>query len=150
MATTTKKAITHPTRLAARQADPPRLRLVEAGAPAKRARIAETPVKKVDEVKQRLRIKIKAYDSKIIDTSCRQIVDIALRSGAEVVGPVPLPTEIHRYTVNRSTFVHKDSREQFEMRSHKRLIDILNPTPKIIDALMNLNLPAGVDIEIKM
>ncbi|MEK9174844.1 MAG: 30S ribosomal protein S10 [Patescibacteria group bacterium] len=114
------------------------------------ARLEGTPVKKVEEAKQRLRIKIKAYDSKIIDTSCRQIVDIALRSGAEIVGPVPLPTEIHRYTVNRSTFVHKDSREQFEMRSHKRLIDILNPTPKIIDALMNLNLPAGVDIEIKM
>ncbi|MDP3764827.1 MAG: 30S ribosomal protein S10 [bacterium] len=104
----------------------------------------------VEEVKQRLRIKIKAYDSKIIDSSCRQIVDIALRNGAEIVGPVPLPTEIHKYTVNRSTFVHKDSREQFEMRSHKRLIDILNPSPKIIDALMNLNLPAGVDIEIKM
>lgn len=104
----------------------------------------------IEEVKQRLRIKIKAYDSKIIDASCKQIVDIALRSGAEVVGPVPLPTEIHKYTVNRSTFVHKNSREQFEMRSHKRLIDILNPNPKIIDALMNLNLPAGVDIEIKM
>lgn len=103
-----------------------------------------------EEIKQRLRIKIKAYDSKIIDASSKQIVDIALRNGAEVVGPVPLPTEIHKYTVNRSTFVHKDSREQFEMRSHKRLIDILNPNPKIIDALMNLNLPAGVDIEIKM
>ncbi|MEK7609487.1 MAG: 30S ribosomal protein S10 [Patescibacteria group bacterium] len=103
-----------------------------------------------EEIKQRLRIKIKAYDSKIIDASSKQIVDIALRNGAEVAGPVPLPTEIHKYTVNRSTFVHKDSREQFEMRSHKRLIDILNPNPKIIDALMNLNLPAGVDIEIKM
>lgn len=114
------------------------------------ARITESPAKRVEETKQRLRIKIKAYDNKIIDTSCRQIVDIALRNGAEIVGPVPLPTEIHRYTVNRSTFVHKDSREQFEMRSHKRLIDILNPNPKIIDALMNLNLPAGVDIEIKM
>lgn len=113
-------------------------------------RIAENPAKRVEETKQRLRIKIRAYDNKIIDTSCRQIVDIALRNGAEIVGPVPLPTEIHRYTVNRSTFVHKDSREQFEMRSHKRLIDILNPNPKIIDALMNLNLPAGVDIEIKM
>ncbi len=109
------------------------------------------PVKvPVEEIKQRLRIKIKAYDSKIIDASCKQIVDIALRNGAEIVGPVPLPTEIHRYTVNRSTFVHKNSREQFEMRSHKRLIDILNPNPKIIDALMNLNLPAGVDVEIKM
>ncbi len=103
-----------------------------------------------EEVKQRLRIKIKAYDSKIIDASCKQIIDIALRNGAEIIGPVPLPTEIHKYTVNRSTFVHKNSREQFEMRSHKRLVDILNPNPKIIDALMNLNLPAGVDIEIKM
>jgi small subunit ribosomal protein S10 len=103
-----------------------------------------------EEVKQRLRIKIKAYDHKIIDSSCKQIVDIALRNGAEVMGPVPLPTEIHKYTVNRSTFVHKNSREQFEMRSHKRLLDILNPNPKIIDALMNLDLPAGVDIEIKM
>lgn len=112
-----------------------------------------TSTKKVaskEEVSQRLRIKIKAYDSKIIDSSCRQIVDIALRNGAEVVGPVPLPTEIHKYTVNRSTFVHKNAREQFEMRSHKRLVDILNPNPKIIDALMNLNLPAGVDVEIKM
>ncbi len=104
----------------------------------------------VEEIKQRLRIKIKAYDNKIIDASCKQIVDIALRNGAEIVGPVPLPTEIHKYTVNRSTFVHKNSREQFEMRSHKRLVDILNPNPKIIDALMNLNLPAGVDVEIKM
>lgn len=103
-----------------------------------------------EEVRQRLRIKIKAYDSKIIDASCKQIVDIALRNGAEIVGPVPLPTDIHKYTVNRSTFVHKNSREQFEMRSHKRLVDILNPNPKIIDSLMNLNLPAGVDIEIKM
>ena len=99
---------------------------------------------------QRLRIKIRAYDSKIIDNSSRQIVDTAMRYGAKIVGPVPLPTEIHKYTVNRSTFVHKDSREQYEMRVHKRLIDIINPNSKIIDALMNLNLPAGVDIEIKM
>ena len=114
--------------------------------------MATATTKKVagGEVSQRLRIKIKAYDSKIIDSSCRQIVDIALRNGAEVVGPVPLPTEIHKYTVNRSTFVHKNAREQLEMRSHKRLVDILNPNPKIIDALMNLNLPAGVDVEIKM
>ena len=93
---------------------------------------------------QRLRIKIRAYDSKIIDNSSRQIVDTALRYGAKIVGPVPLPTEIHKYTVNRSTFVHKDSREQYEMRVHKRLIDIINPNSKIIDALMNLNLPAVI------
>jgi len=102
------------------------------------------------EPKQRLRIKLKAYDYKVIDNSARQIVETALRHGAEVSGPVPLPTEIHKYTVNRSSFVHKDSREQFEMRIHKRLIDILTPNSGVIDALMNLTLPAGVDIEIKM
>ncbi len=98
----------------------------------------------------RIRIKIRAYDHKIIDQSTHTIIETAERSGATVVGPVPLPTEKTRYTVNRSSFVHKDSREQFEMRTHKRLIDIIDPTPKTIDALTNLNLPAGVDIEIKM
>ncbi len=98
----------------------------------------------------RIRIKLKAYDSKIIDNSAQQIIETALRNGAEVRGPVPLPTEFHRYTVNRSSFVHKDAREQFEMRIHKRLIDIINPTQKTIDSLTNLNLPAGVDIEVKM
>ncbi len=99
---------------------------------------------------QRLRIKILAYDHKIIDQSAKQIVDVAKRSGVEVVGPIPLPTQIKKYTVNRSSFVHKTSREQFEMRVHKRLIDIMDPTSKIIDSMMSLNLPAGVDIEIKM
>ena len=103
-----------------------------------------------ESVQQRLRIKISAYDHKVIDASCRQIIDTVLRQGCEMVGPVPLPTAIRKYTVNRSSFVHKDAREQFEMRTHKRLIDILNPNPKLIDALTNLNLPAGVDIEIKM
>ncbi|KKW36902.1 MAG: 30S ribosomal protein S10 [Candidatus Giovannonibacteria bacterium GW2011_GWA2_53_7] len=98
----------------------------------------------------KLRIRVRAYDHKILDSSVKQIVETALRYGAELVGPVPLPAEIRKYTVNRSTFVHKNAREQFEMRVHKRLIDILNPTPKIIDALTNLNLPAGVDIEVKM
>ena len=106
--------------------------------------------KSVEAGGQRLRIKIRAYDSKIVDASAKQIVDTALRYGATISGPVPLPTETHKYTVNRSTFIDKDSREQFEMRVHKRLIDIENPNQKIIDALMNLNLPAGVDIEIKM
>lgn len=101
-------------------------------------------------VKPKLRIKLKAYDYKVIDNSSKQIVDTAIRYGAEILGPVPLPTEIKKYTVNRSTFVHKDAREQFEMRIHKRLIDILNPTSAVIDALMKLTLPAGVDIEIKM
>ena len=106
--------------------------------------------KQQEELKTRLRIKVRAYDSKIIDNSVKQIVDTAIRNGAEVVGPVPLPTEVHKYTVNRSSFVHKNAREQYEMRVHKRLIDILNPTPKTINALTNLNLPAGVDIEVKM
>lgn len=112
--------------------------------------MAKKPAAAVEEVKSRLRIKLRAYDSKIIDNSAQQIVEAALRYGVEVLGPVPLPTEIHKYTVNRSSFIHKDSREQFEMRIHKRLVDILNPTPKVIDALMSLTLPAGVDIEIKM
>lgn len=99
---------------------------------------------------QRIRIRIRAYDHKIIDLSARQIIETAQRHGAEIIGPIPLPTEIHKYTINRSTFVHKDSREQYEMRVHKRLVDIMNPNPRIIDALMNLNLPAGVDIEIKL
>ncbi|TET84122.1 MAG: 30S ribosomal protein S10 [Candidatus Nealsonbacteria bacterium] len=103
-----------------------------------------------EEIKPKLRIKLRAYDHKVIDNSAKQIIETALRYGADVSGPVPLPTEIHKYTVNRSSFIHKDSREQFEMRVHKRLIDILNPNPKVIDALMSLTLPAGVDIEIKM
>lgn len=100
--------------------------------------------------KEKLRLRIKAYDHKLIDNSCKQIVDTIKRHDADVVGPVPLPTEIHKYTVNRSTFVHKDSREQFELRVHKRLIDILNPSAQIIQSLSSLNMPAGVDIEIKM
>ncbi len=105
---------------------------------------------KKEDAKIRVRIKVKAYDHKVLDKSSVQIVETALRSGAEVVGPVPLPTQIKKFTVNKSTFVYKDSREQFEMRTHKRLIDILNPTPKTIGDLTDLNLPNGVDIEIKM
>jgi len=104
----------------------------------------------VEGVKSKIRIKVKAYDHKIMDLSIRQIVEAVTRLGAEIIGPVPLPTEIHKYTVNRSSFVHKDSREQFEMRVHKRFVDILNPSSKITDALTNLNLPTGVDIEIKI
>lgn len=107
-------------------------------------------MKKEDETKSRIRIKIRAYDHKIIDQSTRMIIDTAERSGAKVIGPIPLPTEKKKYTVNRSAFVHKDSRDQFEMRTHKRLVDIVDPTPKTIDSLMSLSLPAGVDIEIKM
>jgi len=103
-----------------------------------------------EESRQRIRIKIRAYDHKIIDQSTRTIIETALRNGATVKGPVPLPTEKTKLTVNRSPFVHKNAREQFEMRVHKRLIDIYDPTPKTIDALTNLNLPAGVDVEVKM
>jgi len=110
--------------------------------PTKKKEAAQTP-------KSKLRIRLRAYDYKVIDNSAKQIVETALRYGAEILGPVPLPTEIQKHTVNRSSFVHKDSREQFEMRIHKRLIDILSPNPNVIDALMNLTLPAGVDIEIK-
>ena len=107
--------------------------------------------KKKEEIEQaKIRLRIKSYDHKLIDNSLKQIIDIALRNGAEVVGPIPLPTEFRKYTVNGSTFVHKNSREQFELRVHKRLIDILAPSQKIVEALSSLTLPAGVDIEIKM
>lgn len=103
----------------------------------------------IETSRAQLRIKLRSYDSKVIDASCRQITEISSRAGVEVRGPVPLPTEIHRYTVNRSTFVHKDAREQFEMRVHKRLIEILNPNQRFIDALRDLTLPTGVEIEVK-
>ncbi len=103
-----------------------------------------------EDVGQRIRIRIRAYDNKIIDQATRTIIDTVERNGGKVRGPVPLPTERTRYTVNRSTFVHKDSRDQYEVRVHKRLIDIYEPTPKTIESLTSLNLPAGVDIEIKM
>ncbi len=98
----------------------------------------------------RIRIKIRAFDSKIIDQATRTIIDTAERTGARVVGPVPLPTEKKKWTVNRSTFVHKNAREQFEMRIHKRIVDILDPNAKTIESLTSLNLPSGVDVEIKM
>lgn len=103
-----------------------------------------------DEVKSKVRIKIRAYDNKIIDQSAKTIIETAVRSGATTIGPIPLPTDTSKYTVLKSTFVHKNARDQFEMRVHKRLIDIISPTPKTVDALMSLSLPAGVDIEIKM
>lgn len=104
----------------------------------------------VADVPQKLRIRVRAYENKILDASVRQIMDTALRHNAKVIGPVPLPTETSRYTVNRASFVYKDAREQFEMRVHKRLIEIEEPTPKLIDALTNLSLPSGVSIEVKM
>ncbi|MDE2188670.1 MAG: 30S ribosomal protein S10 [Patescibacteria group bacterium] len=98
----------------------------------------------------KLRIRVRAYEHKILDASLKQIMDTAARYDAEFFGPVPLPTEIKKYTVNRSSFVHKNAREQFEMRVHKRLVDIINPNPKVIDALQNLSLPSGVNIDVKM
>jgi small subunit ribosomal protein S10 len=100
--------------------------------------------------KQKIRIRLKAFDHRILDQSARQIVDTADRTGAQVVGPVPLPTRIEKFTVIRSPFIDKDSREQFEIRTHKRLIDVLEPGSKTVDQLMRLQLPAGVDIEIKL
>jgi small subunit ribosomal protein S10 len=98
----------------------------------------------------KLRIRIRAYESKILDASVKQIIDTALRFGAKISGPIPLPTEIKKYTVNRASFVYKDAREQFEMRVHKRLVDILNPDAKVVEALTNLSLPSGVNIDVKM
>lgn len=102
------------------------------------------------DAKQRIRIRLKAYDHKVIDQSAKQIVDTALRTGATIAGPVPLPTRKSTFTVVKSPHVYKKGREQFEMRVHKRLIDVMDPTPKTIDSLMNLSLPAGCDAEIKM
>ena len=98
----------------------------------------------------KLRIRVRAYENKILDTSVKQIMDTALRFDASVLGPIPLPTEKKKYTVNRSSFVHKNAREQFEMRVHKRLIDITNPSAKVVEALTNLSLPSGVNIDVKM
>lgn len=100
--------------------------------------------------RQKIRIRLKAYDHRVLDQSAKRIVETAERTGARVVGPVPLPTRLERFTVRRSSFIDKDSHEHFEMRTHKRLIDVLDPDAKTIDLLTRLNLPAGVDIEIKL
>ena len=124
---------------------------VKKSAPKKKIVKKEVSAKEAPQVSiPKLRIKLKAYDHKIIDSSVKQIIDIANRYGVEIVGPIPLPTEVLKYTVNRSTFVHKNAREQFEMRVHKRVIDILSPNQEIIEALRDLNLPSGVDISIKI
>ena len=117
--------------------------------------MAETTETKTDELPEappavpRIRIKLKAYDHKLIDQSAKQIVEAVERDGASIAGPVPLPTSKKKYTVNRSTFVHKKSRDQYEIRVHKRLIDIVSATPRTVDTLMSLNLPAGVDVSMK-
>lgn len=121
---------------------------------AKVARVAKKPSVKKDKKKEDsrvvLRIRVRAYESKILDASVKQIVDTAMRYDAVIVGPVPLPTEIKKYTVNRASFIYKNTREQFEIRVHKRLIDIINPSTKTIESLTNLSLPSGVDIDVKM
>jgi len=119
------------------------------GKPAKPAAKPRAKKAAVVEV-TRLRIKVKAYEHKVLDASVKQILDTALRYDAKVAGPIPLPTEIKQYTVNRSTFIYTDAREQFEMRTHKRLIDIIDPSAKVIEALTNLSLPSGVTIDVKM
>jgi len=112
-------------------------------------RKASTKSAKADDL-GKLRIRVRAYENKVLDMSVKQIIDTAMRHDAHVVGPIPLPTEIKKYTVNRSTFVHKNAREQFEMRVHKRVLDITNPNPKIIEALTNMSLPSGVNVDVKM
>ncbi len=117
--------------------------------------IKKAPVKRVKSVPKeaavaKLRIRVRAYEHKILDASVKQIIDTALRFDATILGPIPLPTEIKKYTVNRSAFVYKNAREQFEMRVHKRLIDIVNPNAKVIESLTNLSLPSGVNIDVKM
>jgi small subunit ribosomal protein S10 len=107
-------------------------------------------VKAVEEATARLRIRVRAYESKILDLSVKQIIDTALRYDAKIEGPIPLPTEKKIYTVNRAAFVYKNAREQFEMRIHKRLIDIVNPSAKVIEALTNMSLPSGVNIDVKL
>ena len=116
----------------------------------KKAKDENTSKAENDEFKQKIRIKIKAFDHKIIDQSTKTIINTAQRSGAHIFGPIPLPTEKKKFTVNRSTFVHKDARDQYEMRIHKRMIDIIDPSQKTIEDLTSLSLPAGVDVEIKM
>jgi small subunit ribosomal protein S10 len=106
--------------------------------------------KKKEEAISRLRIRVRAYEYKILDLSVKQIIDTALRYDAKVVGPIPLPTEIKKYTVNRSPFIYKNAREQFEMRVHKRVIDVINPSPKVMESLTNLSLPSGVNIDVKI
>jgi small subunit ribosomal protein S10 len=107
-------------------------------------------VKTEENIKQKIRIRLKAYDHKVIDQASKQIIDTALRTGAKLSGPIPLPTKIKKFSDLKSPHIYKKSREQFEMRTHKRLIDVYEPTPRTIDSLMNLSLPAGCDVEIKM
>jgi len=124
----------------------------EKGAPKRKSAVktAKVSVPKKADVIAKLRIRVRAYENKILDMSVKQIIDTALRFDAKIEGPIPLPTEIKKYTVNRASFVYKNAREQFEMRVHKRLIDIINPSPKVIESLTNLSLPSGVNVDVKI
>lgn len=122
--------------------------MTETTAKTKKTRVVKTKEKKDGE--SVLRMRVRAYENKILDVSVKQIIETALRYDAQIRGPIPLPTEIKKYTVNRSTFIYKDTREQFEIRIHRRLIDIVSPTPKVIESLTNLSLPSGVEIDVKM
>ena len=135
---------------AVKKARKPRAKKADTTADASTAATSPAPRAKKAEASHRLRIKVRAYEHGILDTSVKQIIDTAARYNAEVIGPVPLPIDIKKYTVNRAAFIDKDSREQFEMRIHKRMIDILNPAPKVIEALTNIDLPSGVNIDVKM
>jgi small subunit ribosomal protein S10 len=135
---TAEKAVKKTTRRVAKKAGTS----ADASAAAPRAKKADSA--------HRLRIKVRAYEHGVLDGAVKQIIDVASRHNAQVIGPVPLPIDIRKYTVNRAAFIDKDSREQFEMRIHKRMIDILNPAPKVIEALTNIDLPSGVNIDVKM
>ena len=132
-----------------KKARAPRAKAVKKTVDSAAAPASPPRAKKADTV-HRLRIKVRAYEHGILDKSVKQIIDTAARYNAEIIGPVPLPIDIKKYTVNRAAFIDKDSREQFEMRIHKRMIDILNPAPKVIEALTNMDLPSGVSIDVKM
>ena len=135
---------------AAKKARKPRVKAVKKTDDAS-ATPAVTPTRtKKSEGTHRLRIRVRAYEHGVLDGATKQIIDVAARHNAEIIGPVPLPIDIKKYTVNRAAFIDKDSREQFEMRIHKRMIDILNPAPKVIEALTNIDLPSGVSIDVKM
>ena len=140
---------------AAKKARPSRSGKPRAKTVKKTDDVSATPVPtptrtKKSEGAHRLRIRVRAYEHGVLDGATKQIIDVAARHNAEIIGPVPLPIDIKKYTVNRAAFIDKDSREQFEMRIHKRMIDILNPAPKVIEALTNIDLPSGVSIDVKM
>ncbi len=124
--------------------------MAEAETKKKTTKKVAKPKTKKEEPISKLRIRVMAYEYKVLDLSVKQIIDTALRYDAKIVGPIPLPTEIKKWTVNRSPFIYKNAREQFEMRVHRRVIDIINPSPKIMDSLTNLSLPSGVNIDVKI